>query len=183
MWSCDQVLVTLAFLWGTLIYGFVQKTDFEGWSWSKVYNLGLALGMVLKFYSSVAKRFKLKAKVLRETSRGPFCTSPPPPILNRVKNELTHFLPVKTIKKEKYKFHCFIARIVKVTCIVTVIVLESMFENIEISCFYLRGNKVGETALVDLACLQMLNISLREIWNPHNPQIAINNIEDWICRH
>ena len=75
---------------------------------------------------------------------------------------------MKTIKKEKYKFHYFIARIVEVTCIVTVIVLESMFENI-----YLRGNKVGETALVDLACLQMLNISLREIWNPHNPQIAI----------
>ena len=65
-----------SFLWGTSIYWFVQKTDFEGWSWFKVNNLGLALGMDLKFYSSVAKRFKLKAKVLRETSWGPFCTSP-----------------------------------------------------------------------------------------------------------
>ena len=39
-----------------IIYGFVQKADFEGWSWFNVNNLGLALGMTLKFYSSVAKR-------------------------------------------------------------------------------------------------------------------------------
>ena len=30
---------------------------------------------------------------------------PTPPILNRVKNELTDSRPVKTIKKEKYRFH------------------------------------------------------------------------------
>ena len=40
---------------GQIIYGFVQKTDFKGWPWFKVNNLGLALGMDLKFYSSVAK--------------------------------------------------------------------------------------------------------------------------------
>ena len=45
-----------------IIYGFVQKADFEGWSWFNVNNLGLALGMALKSYSSVAKRLKLKVK-------------------------------------------------------------------------------------------------------------------------
>ena len=45
-----------------IIYGFVLKTDFEGWSWSNVNNLALELGMALKFYSSVAKGLKLKVK-------------------------------------------------------------------------------------------------------------------------
>ena len=35
---------------------------FEGYSWFKFYNLGLALGMALKFYSFVAKGFKLKVR-------------------------------------------------------------------------------------------------------------------------
>ena len=39
-----------------IIYGFVQETVLEGWSWFNVNNLGLALGMALKFYSSVTKR-------------------------------------------------------------------------------------------------------------------------------
>ena len=33
---------------------------FEGWSWFKFNNLGLALGTNLKFYTSVAKGLKLK---------------------------------------------------------------------------------------------------------------------------
>ena len=33
---------------------------FEGSSWFKFNNLGLALGMALKFYTSVAKGLKLK---------------------------------------------------------------------------------------------------------------------------
>ena len=45
-----------------IIYGFVLKTDFEGWSWANVNNLALELGMALKFYSSVAKGLKLKVK-------------------------------------------------------------------------------------------------------------------------
>ena len=45
-----------------IIYGFVHKADFEGWSWFNVNNLGLALGMALRFYSSVAERLKLKVK-------------------------------------------------------------------------------------------------------------------------
>ena len=45
-----------------IIYGFVQKTDFEGWSWFKFNCLGLALSRALKFYSSVAKGLKLKSK-------------------------------------------------------------------------------------------------------------------------
>ena len=42
--------------------GFVRKTDFEGWTWFKVNNLGLPLGMALKFYSSLAKWLKVKVK-------------------------------------------------------------------------------------------------------------------------
>ena len=38
-----------------------RKTAFfEGWPWFKFNNLGLALGMGLKFYTSVAKGLKLK---------------------------------------------------------------------------------------------------------------------------
>ena len=60
-----------------IIYGFVQKTDFEGWSWFNVNNLGLALGMALKFYSSVAKRLKLEVKKCRgKLERGLFALSP-----------------------------------------------------------------------------------------------------------
>ena len=56
---------------------------------------------------------------------------PPPAILNRVQNELTHARPVKTTEKEKYMINCFIACSVEVTCIVTVITLENMFCNIK----------------------------------------------------
>ena len=35
---------------------------FDGWSWFKLNNLGLALGTNLKFYASVAKRLKLKVR-------------------------------------------------------------------------------------------------------------------------
>ena len=58
MCSCDQSLVTVVFLWEKL-----SKTAFfEGWSWFKFNNLGLALGTNLKFYTSVAKGLKLKVR-------------------------------------------------------------------------------------------------------------------------
>ena len=62
MWSCDHILVGYSssfmreVIISEIIYGFVQKTDVEGWSWFNVNNLGLVLGMTLKFYSSVGKR-------------------------------------------------------------------------------------------------------------------------------
>ena len=81
-----------------------RKTAFsEGWSWFKFINLGLALGINLKFYSSVAKGLKLKARAILEANsyvyrsygrktnrRGGSLFAPPPslsPILNRVKAE------------------------------------------------------------------------------------------------
>ena len=70
---------------------------FEGWPWFKFINLGLAIGTNLKFYTSVAKGLKLKARkfwgliptfaeVTEEklVGGGPFLA---PPILNRVKRE------------------------------------------------------------------------------------------------
>ena len=68
MWSCDQRLVTLAFLREKLSYpqfykDLPRKTAFfEGWSWFRFNNLGLPLGTNLKFYSSVAKGLKLKVR-------------------------------------------------------------------------------------------------------------------------
>ena len=68
MWSCDQSLVTLAFLWEKLSQPQFYKdltrktTFFEGWSWFKFNNLVLALGTNFKFYTSVAKRLKLKVR-------------------------------------------------------------------------------------------------------------------------
>ena len=37
-------------------------TFFEGWSWFKFNSLGLALGVALKFYTSVAKGLKRKIR-------------------------------------------------------------------------------------------------------------------------
>ena len=98
MCSCDQSLVTLAFLWEKLSQpqfykDLTRKTAFsEGWSWFKFYNSGLALGTNLKFYTSVAKGLKLKVKrfwglilTFAEVTgknlvgEGAFC--PPPPLL------------------------------------------------------------------------------------------------------
>ena len=105
MWSCDQRLVTLAFLWEKLSYpqfykDFPRKTAFfEGWSWFRFNNLVLPLGKNLKFYSSVAKGLKLKVRKFwgliptffrssrGKIDRGNLFAPPPhlPPILNRVK--------------------------------------------------------------------------------------------------
>ena len=68
MCSCDQILVTLAFLREKLSQPQFYKdltrktTFFEGWSWFKFNNLGLVLGANLKVYTSVAKRLKLKVR-------------------------------------------------------------------------------------------------------------------------
>ena len=39
-----------------------KTTFYEGWSWFKFNNLGLALGTNLKFYTSLSKRLKLKVR-------------------------------------------------------------------------------------------------------------------------
>ena len=77
-----------------------RKTAFfEGWSWFKFNNLGLALSISLKFYSSVAKKLILKFRKFWElvptflevtggkpiVGGGGFLA---PPILNRV-NQLS----------------------------------------------------------------------------------------------
>ena len=55
MWSCDQTLVGYSsnfmreVIISQIIYRFLQKIDFKGWSWLNVNNLGLVLGMTLKF--------------------------------------------------------------------------------------------------------------------------------------
>ena len=71
----------------------IRKTNFfEGCSWFKSNNLGLALGIILKLYTGMAKWLKPKVRnfwcnshVCRsykgKTGRRPFCP-PPPPILN-----------------------------------------------------------------------------------------------------
>ena len=79
-----------------------RKTAFfEGWSWFKLNNLGVAPGTNLKFYTSLSKGLKLKVRKFfgliptfvevtgEKLVGGPFChpPSPPTPILNRVKQE------------------------------------------------------------------------------------------------
>ena len=47
----------------SILQEFDQKNRFfGGLSWLRVNNLGLALGMNLKFYTSMAKGLKLKAR-------------------------------------------------------------------------------------------------------------------------
>ena len=83
-------VITISILWG-----FDHKNHFFGrWSWSKFNNLGLVLGRKLQFYTSVAKRLKLKLRkfwgliptfveiIGKKLVGGAFL---PPPILNRVK--------------------------------------------------------------------------------------------------
>ena len=68
MWSCDQSLVSLAFVKEKLSQpqfykDLTRKTAFfEGWSWFKFNNLGLTLGKNLKFYTILLKGLKLKMR-------------------------------------------------------------------------------------------------------------------------
>ena len=68
-----------------------KKTAFfDGWSWFKFNNLGLAQGTKLKFYTSLSKGLKLKVRKFlgliltfvevigkKLVGEGPFCLSPP----------------------------------------------------------------------------------------------------------
>ena len=151
-----------------ILYGFDQKSRFfEGWYWFKFNNLRL----VLEILQQYAKGLKLKLKKCWWKLVGGLFALSSSPILNRVKNELTDARPEKIIKKERNRFHCYIACSVEVICIAILIALENMFVDTKISCFYLRGNR-GKCA-VELACLEMLHTRLRLIKNPHNPQITI----------
>ena len=58
------------------------------------------------------------------------------PILNKIESELKDSRPVKTIKKERTRFYCFISCSVEVTLIITTLILENMFGVI----INLRGN-------------------------------------------
>ena len=67
LWSFYQSLVTPVFLWDKLSWhqfhkDLTRKTVFEGWSWFKFNNLGLALSTSFKFYTSVTKGLKLKIR-------------------------------------------------------------------------------------------------------------------------
>ena len=130
-------------------------------SWFKFHNLKLVLGMGLTFYSCVEKRLKLNVKSVEANYQGTFLHFPPPPVLNRVESELKHSPPVKTIKKEKDSFHCFIDCSKELICFITAIILENMFGNIKSALFYLWGNRGGGIVLLSL---QMLNISLLNIF-------------------
>ena len=92
-----------------ILYELDQKTRyFEGWSWFKFNNLRLVLCKALKVYSSMGRRLKLKLRKCWGKLVGDLFALSPSPILNRVKNESADSRPVKTIKKEKDRFHCFI---------------------------------------------------------------------------
>ena len=107
MCSCDQHLVFATFLWEKLSQlqfykNLIRKTAFfEGWSWFKFNNLELTLGTDSKFYTSVAKGLKLKARkfwrlipsfveIKGGKLVGGFLPPTPTPILNRVK-QITFF--------------------------------------------------------------------------------------------
>ena len=73
-----------------------KTTLFEGWSWFKFNNLGLALGTNLKFYTSMSKELQFKVRkfwkiiltfvdVAGEKLVGDHFG---PPILNRVKSDI-----------------------------------------------------------------------------------------------
>ena len=65
MGSCDQSLA-LAFLWEKHSNNFIriwpEKTFFWGYAWVMFNNLGLALGIALKFSTGDKKKLKLKVR-------------------------------------------------------------------------------------------------------------------------
>ena len=74
----------------TKVWNLQWDLHTEGRSWFKINNLALALGMALKFYSSVAKGLKIKVRksfglilmtveVTRGKLEGAFLPPPPPP--------------------------------------------------------------------------------------------------------
>ena len=86
-----------------------KTTFFEERSWFKFNNLGLALGTTLKFYTSVAKQFKLKVRKFlgliptfvevtgeKMVGGGLFA---PPPLLNRVKCNWKHHIQEKQLQE------------------------------------------------------------------------------------
>ena len=117
MCSCDQSLVTVAFLWEKLSQRqFYKDLTRKGYSWFKFNNLELALGSNLKFYTSMAKGLKVKVRKIwgliplfventgEKLVGGPLCL---PPILNRVKK--CQIFQTKNKLKELIlaKYHAF----------------------------------------------------------------------------
>ena len=66
MWSFEKIIGNSSISMREVIISYKdlsRKRDFfEGWSWVRFYNLGLVLGVALKFYSSVAKELKLRVR-------------------------------------------------------------------------------------------------------------------------
>ena len=68
--SCDSNYIVDVVMWPSLVTPAFQWekhltkniTFSEGLSWFKLNNLGLTLGMLLKFYTTVAKGWRVKAK-------------------------------------------------------------------------------------------------------------------------
>ena len=68
--SCDSIYIVNVVMWpkfgnsSTSMREFIITTTsfFAGWSWFKFNNLGLALVITFKFYTSVAKGLKLKVR-------------------------------------------------------------------------------------------------------------------------
>ena len=108
-----------------------RKSDlFKWWTWFKLFNLRSLLGMALTFYSYMEETREKLAGNYWEKLAGNLFALPPPDILNRVKNKLIDSRLMKIIKKEKYRSHYFIACSEEVTYIITIIILENMFWNI-----------------------------------------------------
>ena len=102
MCVCDQIFINVAILWEKLsqpqFYKNLSRKNafFEGWSWFKFNNSGMALSTNLKFCTSVGEGLKLKVRkfwgliptfveVAGEKLVGGGAFLPPSTILNRVK--------------------------------------------------------------------------------------------------
>ena len=118
--------------------------------------------MALKFYGCMEKRLKLKVKSVKGSQQATILHFPNPPILNRVESKLKDSRPVKTVKNKKYMFHCFI------DCRVEPTQTPPLYQKICLGTLNQlclpTGEQGSRNCAVELACLQMLNISLHKIF-------------------
>ena len=119
--------------------------------------------MALKFDSCVEKKLKLNVKSVEEIQQGTFLHFSPPPILYRVERELKDYCPMKTLKRRNLGFIASLPAVRKSPVLSPPLYLKICLGTLN-QLFLSMGEQGRGNCAVELACLQMFNISLLKIF-------------------